>query len=370
LTGNFDKGEGESNNTAADSRIPFNSWKILAILSCISIMVLYAETMLIPAIPHIIGEFSITYGTSSWILSSYLIAGAVSVPVAGKLSDMYGRKKILLLVLIIYTTGVVGAAFSVDIYSLLISRTVQGVGMSVFPIVFAIVQGEFPRNKIEIAQGTLASMFAFGGVLGLVVGGNIIEYFGWKATFYSVAPVAVLLMIIIIKQVHVKDSSQGSHTLIQQRKQFFYRNEEEGDDDDDTAEKRTNLPNTVKKSLARLDIKGVTFLAITITSFLSALTLVQSSSPSSSPSPPSTENTIPHDWQPAVPVFLGSASLAVFIIVEKRSSSPIIDFKLISKKPVLLSNMLVIIWGICTFAIFQTIPHISSESSSGRRIRW
>ena len=188
-------------------------------------------------------------------------------------------------------------------------------------------------------------------------GGNIIEYFGWKATFYSVAPVAVLLLIIIIKQVHVKDSSQGSHTLIQQRKQFFYRNEKEGDDDDDdTAEKRTNLPNTVKKSLARLDIKGVIFLAITITSFLSALTLVQSSSPSSSPSPPSTENTIPHDWQLAVPVFLGSASLAVFIIVEKRSSSPIIDFKLISKKPVLLSNMVVIIRGICTFAIFQTIP--------------
>ncbi len=354
MTGNIDKGEGDSNNAAADSGIPFNAWKILAILSCISIMVLYAETMLIPAIPHIIDEFNITYGTSSWILSSYLIAGAVSVPVAGKLSDMYGRKKILLLVLIIYTAGVVGAAFSVDIHSLLISRTVQGVGLSVFPIVFAIVQDEFPRNKIAIAQGTLASMFAFGGVLGLVVGGNIIEYFGWKATFYSVAPVAVLLIIIIIKQVHVKDSSQGSHTLIQQRKQFFYGNEKEGDDDDDSAEKRTNLPNTVKGGLARLDIKGVIFLVITITSFLSALTLVQTSS--SSPSSPSTGNTISHDWQLAILAFLGSASLVVFIFVEKRSSSPIVDFKLISKKPVLLSNMLVIIWGICTFAIFQTIP--------------
>ena len=175
MTGNIDKGEGDSNNAAADSGIPFNAWKILAILSCISIMVLYAETMLIPAIPHIIDEFNITYGTSSWILSSYLIAGAVSVPVAGKLSDMYGRKKILLLVLIIYTAGVVGAAFSVDFHSLLISRTVQGVGLSVFPIVFAIVQDEFPRNKIAIAQGTLASMFAFGGVVGGVVGGGWIQ---------------------------------------------------------------------------------------------------------------------------------------------------------------------------------------------------
>ena len=70
-----------------------NPWKILAILSIVSIMVLYAETMLIPAIPHLIRDFGITYSTSSWILSSYLIAGAISVPIAGKLSDLYGRKR-------------------------------------------------------------------------------------------------------------------------------------------------------------------------------------------------------------------------------------------------------------------------------------
>src|SRR5215207_1592840 len=180
-------------------------------------MVLYAETMLIPAIPHLIDDFNINYGTSSWILSSYLISGAISVPVAGKLSDMYGRKKILLLVLTIYTVGVVGGAVSTDIYSMLISRTIQGIGMSVFPIVFAIVQDQFPRNKIAIAQGTLASMFAFGSILGLVVGGNIIEYLGWRATFYSVIPVALLLIIIIIKYVSVKESSQ---ILIQQQKSF------------------------------------------------------------------------------------------------------------------------------------------------------
>jgi MFS family permease len=56
-------------------------------------MVLYAETMLIPSIPHLINDFSITYSTSSWILSSYLISGAISVPIAGMLSDMYGRKE-------------------------------------------------------------------------------------------------------------------------------------------------------------------------------------------------------------------------------------------------------------------------------------
>jgi len=54
--------------------------------------------------------------------------------------------------------------------------------------------------------------------------------------------------------------------------------------------------------------------------------------------------------------FMGSVSLAAFIIVERKASSPFIDFKLIVHKPILISNIIVIIWGICTFAIFQTIP--------------
>ena len=361
-TNSDDKSKKEENN-AAKSRIPFNAWKILAILSCISIMVLYAETMLIPAIPHLIDDFSINYSTSSWILSSYLIAGAISVPVAGKLSDVYGRKRILLLVLMIYTVGVVGAAFSTNIYFLLISRTIQGIGMSVFPIVFAIVQSEFPRNKIAIAQGTLASMFAFGGVLGLVVGGNLVEYFGWRSTFYSVIPVAILLIFIITKRVHVKESYPEVHPPSERRTQSVY----EGDKRDvvDFPRNEKKPTKSVKQVVAaRLDFKGVIFLAITITCFLSALTLVQSSSYSSSIS--STTTTASESetllalptvyWQLAVLAAAGSISLVLFITVEKKSVSPIIDLKLVSKKPILISNILVIIWGICTFAVFQTIP--------------
>lgn len=351
---NTNKNNNNDDDTVDRSSISFNAWKILAILSCISIMVLYAETMLIPAIPRLIDDFDITYSTSSWILSSYLISGAISVPVAGKLSDMYGRKKILLLVLTIYAVGVVGGAVSTDIYSLLISRTVQGIGMSVFPIVFAIVQDQFPRNKIAIAQGTLASMFAFGGLLGLVVGGNIIEYFGWRATFYSVIPMVLLLIIIIIKHVRVKESSQ---ILIQQQRKSLYEYGE-GISSEGFIGKVIKLTKSMKEKVIPnytivdgLDIKGIIFLAITITSFLSALTLVQSSAENTR-----SQEIPPAYWQLVVLSFLCSASLATFIVVEKKSSSPIIDFKLIANRPILISNIIVIIWGICTFAIFQTIP--------------
>ena len=73
----------------------------LAILSSIGLITMHAETMLLPAIPDIIRDFHINYSTSSWILTAYLISGAVMTPIAGKLSDIYGKKKILLIIMII-----------------------------------------------------------------------------------------------------------------------------------------------------------------------------------------------------------------------------------------------------------------------------
>ena len=69
-------------------------------------MVMYGETMLVPAIPNLIKDFGITYSTSAWILTTYLLTGAVMTPIAGKLSDIYGKKRILLMIMIVYAAGV------------------------------------------------------------------------------------------------------------------------------------------------------------------------------------------------------------------------------------------------------------------------
>ena len=116
-------------------------------------MVMYAETMLIPAIPDLIKDLHVSYGMSSWILTSYLISGAVMTPIAGKLSDIYGKKKILLIIMIIYGLGVSAAGFSNSINFLLVCRAIQGMGLSMFPIAFGIVREQFPRQKIAIGQG-------------------------------------------------------------------------------------------------------------------------------------------------------------------------------------------------------------------------
>ena len=71
-----------------------DAWITLTILGCLALITMYGETMLIPAIPYLINDFEISYNTSSWILTAYLVAGAVMTPIIGKLSDIYGEKNI------------------------------------------------------------------------------------------------------------------------------------------------------------------------------------------------------------------------------------------------------------------------------------
>jgi MFS family permease len=81
------------------------SWITLAILSGLGIIAMFAETMVLPAIPDFILDLEISYQDSSWILAVILVTGAVMTPIAGKLSDIYGKKKVLLVILAVYILG-------------------------------------------------------------------------------------------------------------------------------------------------------------------------------------------------------------------------------------------------------------------------
>ena len=198
--------------------IPASAWKVVAILSSIATMVMYAETMLVPAIPDLIKDFNIPYSTSSWILTTYLITAAVMTPIAGKLSDIYGKKKILLIIMIFYTVGVSIAGFSTNIDFMLIARGFQGVGLSMFPIAFSIVRAQFPRQKMAIGQGIITSMYGGGAVIGLSIGGIIIQHYSWHSTFFTLIPIAIALLFVIWRFIHV-DEEGVEQTRKQQQEQ-------------------------------------------------------------------------------------------------------------------------------------------------------
>jgi MFS family permease len=303
-----------------------SAWTTLAILSCLGLITMYGETMVLPAIPDFIRDFNISYNTSSWILSSYLIAGAVMTPIAGRLSDIYGKKKILLIVMAVYSTGILAGGFANSIEFMLAARSAQGVGMSMFPIAFGIIREILPEKKLAIGQTIFSSTFSGGAVVGLMVGATIIQNFGWQATFFSIFPIAVILGLVIRKIIHVRDPSTSEAKV------------EEGGREEVRKERRNSSTNS-----QTIDVKGTLALAVTIISFLAGISFLESNS----------ANT---GFQVAALFSVAAVSLAVFIVIEKKVSSPLVDLKLMTHKMILPATIILMMVFLCMFMVYQTIP--------------
>src|ERR1041385_7039116 len=321
---------------SASVKIPASAWKTLAILSCVATMVMYAETMLIPAIPDLINYFDVSYSMSSWILTAYLITGAVMTPITGKLSDHFGKKKVLLIIMVIYVVGVSTAGLATNMVFMLIARAIQGIGLSMFPIAFGIVRDQFPREKISIGQGVITSMFASGAVIGLLAGGTIIQDYGWQTTFFTIIPIAIALLVIIRRFIKVDENTTQ---------------QEEG----------WTIPKVgishkaginISKYKSQIDIKGAITLAIAVTSFLLVLTYMEIGNVGSSINNNSTQFSL------EVVSFLvtGTISFILFIITESRAKYPLVDLKLMLNKAILPANLIIMIVGLSMFMVFQTIP--------------
>jgi MFS family permease len=340
-------------DTSPSVKIPASAWKVLAILSCIATMVMYAETMLIPAIPDLIRDFHVSYSMSSWILTAYLVSGAVMTPIAGKLSDIYGRKKILLIIMVIYAAGVCLAGFATNVSFMLVARAIQGIGMSMFPIAFGIVRDKFPREKISIGQGVITSMFASGAVIGLAVGGIIIENYGWRTTFFTIIPVAVVLLLVIRRFIFVNDGDDP---------QYQHQGQKQSKVIERHSHNKQNTSSNRNKNLSNhIDIKGAIALAVTVTSFLLVLTFIETSDSiddnTSTNMPGASNNSGGYSAQAIVPfIIVGIVSLILFVVVEKRAQSPLVDLKLMLNKSILPANLIIMLIGMSMFMVFQTVP--------------
>jgi MFS family permease len=312
-------------------KIRTSAWITLAILGCTLLVTFYGETMLLPAIRDIIGDFHISYSNSSWILTAYLISGAVATPIAGKLSDIYGRKKMVLIIFIIYIIGISAGALSSNISFLVIARVIQGIGISMFPIAFGIIRDQLPKEKLAIGVGVFSSMFAAGSVVGLAVGGSIINNFGWHATFLSIIPVAIILWVVINR--FIRDNKAESQTSINSgppSTKYSWK------------QRKANA-----KSASSIDLKGAIALAVTIASFLLALTYIGISNKLNSSSTQITVVSL---------ALLSIVSLALFVIIERRAASPLIELSLMAHRVLLPANIVILIFGITMFMVYQTIP--------------
>ncbi|MEZ0248899.1 MAG: MFS transporter [Thermoproteus sp.] len=173
------------------------AWRAAPILGSVALVVMYTEAMLMPSLPKIQEEFNVTPAEASWILTIYLIVGTISAALFGSLGDMYGKKKMLTLVLSIYSVAVTFTGYAPTFPILLLARALQGLGMAMFPLAFSLIREEFPPQMVPTAQGIVSAMFGAGIIVALPLGAYISQNFGWRATYHTVTPLAVLMTVLI-----------------------------------------------------------------------------------------------------------------------------------------------------------------------------
>jgi EmrB/QacA subfamily drug resistance transporter len=164
-------------------------------LSCTSLGMLLATInsgTLIIALPDLERSLGTTLLQLVWVILAYMIASTVLVLTAGRLSDLFGRKRAYVLGFAIFTVASLGAGFSADGTQLILWRILQGIGgAAIFANAAALVTDAFPRNQLGLAMGTNTMVAAVGLVIGPVLGGALVEI-SWHWVFWFNIPLGLL----------------------------------------------------------------------------------------------------------------------------------------------------------------------------------
>jgi EmrB/QacA subfamily drug resistance transporter len=152
------------------------------------------QTIVNLALPKIITDFHVTVTEAGWVGTAYILANAVFVPIWGKLGDTIGRKKVYLIGFVIFIIGSVLAALSWNLPSLIVFRIIQAIaGSADYPTAMAILSVTFPTQKSRAqALGIWSSVFGAAAVFGPLIGGPLIDNFGWRSVFFINLPIGVV----------------------------------------------------------------------------------------------------------------------------------------------------------------------------------
>ena len=268
-----------------------------------------AQTMVVPALPHIAEEYGTTSASSSWVLTGFLLSAAVCTPLAGKLGDVFGKGRMLTAVLVIFATGALISALSGSIGVLIAGRVIQGAAGGVFPLAFGIVNDELPGEKRAVAIGLISAMFGIGGGIGLPLSGVIVDNAHLSWLFLT-----------------------GLMALPAAAAAWFY------------------IPPSPARTRTTIDWTGAAVLSTGLVAILFALTKA-------------------NVWGWGSPGFLGLvaaglAALGAFVALELRTAEPLIDMRVLRRRPVLATNATGFLVGVAMFGSFLLVPQFAQAPES------
>jgi len=284
--------------------------RTLLILSGAAISFSLAQTSLVPAIGDLIETFHTDAAGVAWTLTGYLATAAVFTPVFGRLGDMFGKKRMLVIALALFAAGNVLAAVGSSLGIVVAGRVLQGTGGGVFPLCFAIIRDEFPRERVRASIGLISALAGIGGGLGLVMGGLLVDHASYHWIFWVGAAGAILAGVAA----------------------YLF------------------VPESPNRSPGRVDVRGAVLLAVGIVLPLLAI---------------SKANV--WGWTDPRTLGLTAAGLAVLVVwarVERRTAVPMANIETLLRRPVLMTNLATLLTGFGMFGSFILVPQLAEAPES------
>ncbi len=285
---------------------------MVATLAGTGLIAAFMQTLVTPVYPELPQLLSTTAADASWVLTSTLLAAAISTPISGRLGDMYGKRRVMLVLLAIMTLGSIIAALSDTLVPMIVARSLQGIGLGVIALGISILRDVIHPKNLGGAVALVSATLGIGGALGLPVAALIAQHLDWHYLFW-LAMVLSLLAIVLVTVV---------------------------------------IPPSTLRTGGRFDFPGAVGIAVGLIGILLAVS----------------KGT---EWGWGSPLTLGLliggvVVLLVWGVVELRIENPLIDLRVAARRPVLLTNLSSIAVGFAFFICSASLPILlEAPSTSG-----
>ncbi|MEA2389754.1 MAG: hypothetical protein QOG41_2527 [Thermoleophilaceae bacterium] len=283
---------------------------ILAVLALGGISYALLQSLVVPALPQIQQALHTSESAVGWILTAFLLSASVATPIIGRLGDMYGKERLLMIVLLMLAFGTLISAVAPSLWLMVLGRVIQGAGGGIFPLAFSIIRDEFPNERVPGAIGLVSSLLGIGGGAGVVFAGVVTENLSYHWLFWF--PLATILATAYLTWRYIPESPVKTPGEINYRATL----------------------------LMTAGISGV-LLAITQT------------------------NT----WGWGSPKTLGLLALGAVVIAawvreELRSREPLVDMRMMAIRGVWTTNAVAFLIGVGMYSSFILLPELVQEPTS------
>jgi EmrB/QacA subfamily drug resistance transporter len=177
---------------------------ILAVLSLGGVSYALLQSLVVPALPQIQDSLHTSESAVGWILTAFLLSASITTPIIGRLGDMYGKERLLMLVLVALAAGTLISAVASSLTLMLAGRVIQGAGAGVFPLAFSIVRDEMPHDRVPGAMGLISSLLGIGAGAGVVLAGVITQHLSYHWLFWF--PLALIAVTAYLTWRYIPES--------------------------------------------------------------------------------------------------------------------------------------------------------------------